>query len=142
MNLRKITPIDQHLAKKLRQFRLSCGISQDRLGELSGLTFQQIQKYEMAQNRIPASRLFEFSQILQRPFSDFFSDIKADRMYYNYDFESEKKLQKKSGELEKEILPLIAAYKNIEDDQARKNLVAIAASLAQVKQKKVKHYYS
>ena len=142
MHLRKITPVDQHLAKKLRQFRKSFGISQDRLGELSGLTFQQIQKYEMATNRIPASRLFEFSQILQRPFSDFFSDIKADRMFYNYDFESEKKLQKKSSEVEKEMQPLIIAFKNIEDHQARKNLVAIANSLALVKRKKIKHSYS
>lgn len=142
MPLRKTTPIDQYLAQRLRQIRRACGLSQDRLGELSGLTFQQIQKYETAKNRIPASRLFEFSQILQRPFSDFFSDLKADRMYYNYDFESEKKLQKKSGEIEKEMLPLIRAFQNIEDHQARKNLLAIASSLAAVKRKKVKHSYS
>jgi len=142
MPIRKITPIDQYLAKKLRQFRKAHGLSQDMLGELSGLTFQQIQKYELAQNRIPASRLFEFSQILQRPFSDFFEGLKADRMYYNYDFESEKRLQKKVDDADKELLPLISAYRNIEDSQAKKNLVAIAVSLANAKSKKVKHAYS
>lgn len=95
--LKPITPIDQHLAKRLRQIRIEAGVSQDQLGELAGLTFQQIQKYETAKNRIPASRLFEFSQILQRPLADFFAKIKADRMYYNYDFEKEKNLQKKSN---------------------------------------------
>ncbi len=142
MPLKKITPIDKHLAQKLRQIRLSFGITQDQLGELSGLTFQQIQKYEMAKNRIPASRLFEFSQILQRPFSDFFEGLKSDRMYYNYDFEGEKKLQKKSKKIEKELLPLIRTFQKIKDHQARKNLLAIASSLVAAKRKKVKHSYS
>jgi len=142
MPIKRITPVDQYIAKKLRQFRVTHGLSQDRLGDLSGLTFQQIQKYEMAKNRIPASRLFEFSQILQRPFSDFFEGLKADRMYYNYEFESERKLQKKCAEFDAELLPLISAFKNIEDSEARQNLVAIAASLAQATRRKVKHSYS
>lgn len=46
MEIRKITPVDKHIAKKLRQFRRAAGISQDKLGELTGISFQQIQKYE------------------------------------------------------------------------------------------------
>jgi transcriptional regulator with XRE-family HTH domain len=90
MILDKITPIDLHLAQKLRQLRRSFGMTQDRLSELTGLSFQQIQKYEKAKNRIPASRLFEFAQLLEQPVSAFFEGLVADRMYYNYNFERKK----------------------------------------------------
>ena len=97
--LKPITPIDLFLAKKLRQIRIETGMSQEELGDLAGLTFQQIQKYESGKNRVPAARLFEFSQILKRPLSDFFEKIQADRMYYNYDFEKEKTLDSNSKKL-------------------------------------------
>jgi transcriptional regulator with XRE-family HTH domain len=140
--LSKITPIDLHLAKKLRHIRTSCGVSQDELGELSGLTFQQIQKYETAKNRISASRLFEFSQILQRPITDFFAQAKADRMYYNYDFEKEKDLKRKSDKSQRALQNLIAAFNRIEDDKARKQLISLAEILAKPKRKVTKHSYS
>lgn len=142
MILDKITPIDLHIAKKLRQFRLEFGMTQDELGELTGLSFQQIQKYEKAKNRIPASRLFEFSQLLEQPIAAFFLDLKADRMHYNYEFESEKKQVKKSDEFNKEIAPLISAFRAIESANARKHLLALAIAIAEPKRKKVKHAYS
>ncbi len=142
MLLDKITPIDLHLAKKLRQFRLSYGMSQDKLGELIGVTFQQIQKYEKAKNRISASRLFEIAQILERPIADFFSDLTSDRSYYNYDFKSEKNQKREVEEFEKEALPLIRAFREIECPQARKHLIALASSISAPKKKKVKHGYS
>lgn len=142
MLLDKITPVDDHIAKKLRQFRLIAGISQDKLGELTGVTFQQIQKYEKAQNRISASRLFEFAQLLEQPISAFFEGIKADRTYYNYDFESEEKQAKKATELDKEILPLIRAFNRIENEQAKKHLVGLAVAISRPNPKKIKHAYS
>lgn len=142
MLLDKVTPVDLHIAKKLRQFRLAYGLSQDQLGELSGLSFQQIQKYEKGQNRISASKLFEFSQLLERSVSDFFSGIKADRDYYTYDFKSEKSQTKKSAEFDKEVLPLIRAFKRIESVQAKKHLVSLAIAISRPKPKKVKHGYS
>jgi transcriptional regulator with XRE-family HTH domain len=51
------------------------GMSQEKLGELLGLTFQQVQKYEKGANRIGASRLFDISQILAVPVSYFFDDV-------------------------------------------------------------------
>jgi transcriptional regulator with XRE-family HTH domain len=140
--LKPITPIDLHLAKRLRQIRIEAGVSQNELGELAGLTFQQIQKYETAKNRIPSSRLFEFSQILQRPLADFFVKIKADLMYYNYDFEKEKTLQKRSKKSQQELQKLIAAFNQIEDESHRRHLVLIAKDLAKPKRKMVKHSYS
>ena len=51
------------------------GMSQEKLGEKLGLTFQQVQKYDKGANRIGASRLFEISQILDVPVSHFFEDL-------------------------------------------------------------------
>ena len=142
MSSDKITPIDVHIASKLRQFRLIAGITQDKLGELTGVSFQQIQKYEKAKNRVSASRLFEFSQILEKPIDAFFEGLKADRDYYNYDFKSTKEQLKVDGEFNKEVLPLIRAFNKIDNAQSRKNLVALANSIASPKDKKVKHSYS
>ncbi|MDX2083509.1 MAG: helix-turn-helix transcriptional regulator [Rickettsiales bacterium] len=142
MLLDKITPVDIHIAKKLRQFRISSAISQEKLGELIGVSFQQIQKYEKAQNRISASKLFEFSQLLNKPVSAFFIGLKSDRDYYNYDFKSDKKQSKDALEFDKEILPLVRAFKSIDDVNAKKHLVALASAISKQKPKKVKHSYS
>ena len=142
MLIDKITPIDIHIAKKLRQFRLASGISQDELGELIGVTFQQIQKYEKAKNRIAACRLFEISQLLKKPINSFFAGLKADRMYYNYDFKTNKSQEKELEEFNQELLPLIRAFNRIDNPQARKNLVSLATSISRPKRKKIKHSYS
>jgi transcriptional regulator with XRE-family HTH domain len=142
MLLEKITPVDFHIAKKLREFRIVAGISQNKLAELTGLSFQQIQKYEKAKNRISASKLFEFAQLLEKPVAAFFEGIEADRMYYNYDFLSEKFQLRKSEKFSKEILPLIRAFNRIENPQAKKHLTALALAISEPREKKVKHRYS
>jgi transcriptional regulator with XRE-family HTH domain len=68
-------PIDVHVGKRLRLRRTLLGMSQERLGESLGLTFQQVQKYERGANRIGSSRLFELGQILDVPVSFFFDDM-------------------------------------------------------------------
>jgi transcriptional regulator with XRE-family HTH domain len=68
-------PIDVHVGKRLRLRRTLLGMSQERLGEQLGLTFQQVQKYERGVNRIGSSRLFELGQILDVPVSFFFDDM-------------------------------------------------------------------
>jgi transcriptional regulator with XRE-family HTH domain len=65
-------PVDRHVGARLRMRRMMLPISQEKLGEALGLTFQQIQKYEKGANRIGASRLQQISQILQVPVSFFF----------------------------------------------------------------------
>jgi transcriptional regulator with XRE-family HTH domain len=64
LNMIRSHPIDRYVGQKVRVARLSKGLSQTRLGEAVGLTFQQIQKYEKGTNRISASRLYQFSEIL------------------------------------------------------------------------------
>jgi transcriptional regulator with XRE-family HTH domain len=57
-------PIDKHVGSRLRMRRMMLGMSQEKLGEAFGLTFQQVQKYEKGMNRISASRLQQAAQIL------------------------------------------------------------------------------
>jgi len=69
------SPVDIHVGSRVRLQRTLLGLSQEKLGEAVGLTFQQIQKYERGANRIGASRLHEFSQILDVPVSFFFDGL-------------------------------------------------------------------
>lgn len=110
------------------------GLSQEKLGEAVGLTFQQIQKYERGANRIGASRLFEFSRILDVPVSFFFDDMpESDR-------NSEGQLawgvaDQPQAPLEqdplsrRETLELVRAYYRINDPQVRRRLFELAKSL-------------
>ena len=65
-------PIDKHVGSRVRMRRMMLGMSQEKLGDALGLTFQQVQKYEKGANRIGASRLQQISNILQVPVSFFF----------------------------------------------------------------------
>jgi transcriptional regulator with XRE-family HTH domain len=58
-------PVDQHVGSRVRMRRVLLGMSQEKLAESLGLTFQQVQKYEKGTNRIGASRLQEISNTLQ-----------------------------------------------------------------------------
>jgi transcriptional regulator with XRE-family HTH domain len=66
--------MDVHVGSRVRLRRMVIGMSQEKLGERMGLTFQQIQKYEKGTNRVGASRLFQLSQILDVPVQFFFED--------------------------------------------------------------------
>ena len=65
-------PVDRHVGSRVRMRRMMLGMSQEKLGNSLGLTFQQVQKYEKGTNRIGASRLQQISHILQVPVSFFF----------------------------------------------------------------------
>jgi transcriptional regulator with XRE-family HTH domain len=65
-------PVDRHVGSRVRMRRIMLGMSQEKLGEGLGLTFQQIQKYEKGTNRIGASRIQQISEILQVPVSFLF----------------------------------------------------------------------
>lgn len=75
MNKRQPNPVDIHVGGRLRMRRMLVGMSQEKLGESLGLTFQQVQKYEKGTNRIGASRLYKISQILSVPVNFFFENI-------------------------------------------------------------------
>ena len=65
-------PTDKHVGARVRMRRMMLGMSQEKLGDALGLTFQQVQKYEKGANRIGASRLQQISHILQVPVAFFF----------------------------------------------------------------------
>lgn len=67
MNKRTIKPIDKIIANKIREARRLQGVSQEQLATDLGITFQQVQKYERAMNRVSASRLIEIADTLKMP---------------------------------------------------------------------------
>lgn len=71
---KKPNPIDVHVGSRVRLRRTMLGMSQEKLGESLGITFQQIQKYEKGANRIGASRLQQIATVLDTPISFFFED--------------------------------------------------------------------
>ena len=83
MNRARVTrgkpdPVDIHVGSRVRLRRTLLGLSQEKLGEALGLTFQQVQKYERGANRIGASRLHQISMILDVPVSFFFEEMPTD----------------------------------------------------------------
>ncbi|MDH3662484.1 MAG: helix-turn-helix transcriptional regulator [Alphaproteobacteria bacterium] len=135
----KPNPIDVHVGKRLRLRRTLLGMSQERLGDLLGLTFQQVQKYERGVNRIGSSRLYELGQILDVPVSFFFDDMVGSRLPGSVQGPMAG-LAEAPGGFERglegtlllerrETLELIRAYYRITDSQVRKRLFELAKAL-------------
>jgi len=76
---RAANAVDRKLGQRVRSRRLEIGMSQERLAELLGVTFQQVQKYEKGVNRIAASRLFDIAAALDVPIARFFENIASGR---------------------------------------------------------------
>lgn len=75
-NHRATTKVDQRIGALIRQRRLDAGITQERLAARLGITFQQVQKYELAKNRVSASRLFEIAAIIGAPVESFYPEAR------------------------------------------------------------------
>jgi transcriptional regulator with XRE-family HTH domain len=73
-------PIDVHVGQRVRLRRMILGVSQEKVGDSLGITFQQVQKYEKGTNRISASRLQQIANILSVPVPYFFEDQPSDQM--------------------------------------------------------------
>ena len=132
-NLQNISDIDRHVASKLRKFRSEAGMSQAKLAESIGISFQQIQKYESVKNKISIKRLFEFSQVLQISIAAFFDGVghEVDKCEFtNRSFRIGEKLY--STDQIKEFLPLIKAYSKIEDEEVRKNILELAQNVSKL----------
>lgn len=127
-------PIDVHVGGRVRLRRTLLGLSQEKLGEAVGLTFQQIQKYERGANRIGASRLFEFSRILEVPVSFFFDDMpeaspgEEGRISWGLSDQAQPSLEQ-DPLTRRETLELVRAYYRIHDPQVRKRLFELTKSL-------------
>ncbi len=128
-------PVDVHVGRRVRLRRTLLGLSQEKLGQAIGLTFQQIQKYERGANRIGASRLFELSKVLDIPVSFFFDDM-ADDVKANSGrpvggFADQAQTSFEPDPLTKrETLELVRAYYRITSPQIRKRLFELVKSIA------------
>ena len=76
-NSKRANAVDAHIGNRVRMRRMLVGMSQERLGELLKVTFQQIQKYERGANRVSASRLFQVAKVLGVSMSYFFENMVA-----------------------------------------------------------------
>jgi len=129
-------PIDRHVGSRVRMRRAMLSMSQEKLGEALGLTFQQIQKYEKGTNRISASRLQQISQILEVPPSYFFEGAPS--------FETQSQNEAEGGGFSEdshavynagflttpEAIQLILAFARIKNPKVRSRIVELVTALA------------
>jgi len=129
-------PIDRHVGSRVRMRRVMLGMSQEKLGEALGLTFQQVQKYEKGTNRIGASRLQQISRTLDVPPAFFFEGAPSFQAFANPE-------PGQMGVAEDSNAPYVAdflataeglhlnmAFARIHDPKIRKRIVDLVASLA------------
>ncbi len=129
----KPNPVDVHVGSRVRLRRTMLGMSQEKLGDAIGLTFQQVQKYERGANRIGASRLFELSRVLDVPVSFFFDDmpseaaLRASRGGYSTEEGAPIELDPMA---KRETLELVRAYYRITDAGVRKKVFELTKAVA------------
>lgn len=126
--------MDAHVGGRVRARRALLGLSQERLGELLGITFQQIQKYERGVNRISAGRLFEIARILEVNVPYFYEGLAEEKPRRSYGFAEEEAPAPtpppKEGRAAAEGRQLVAAFSQIADPKARRQVLALAKKLA------------
>jgi transcriptional regulator with XRE-family HTH domain len=134
--------VDVHVGQRLRVRRSLLGLSQEKLADSIGLTFQQIQKYERGMNRISAGRLYQFSKVLDVPVSYFYDSLGLansqklvpgmgdnDQEPFGSDGTSSNVLQTK------ETIDLIRAYYSIDNPELRKEVIRFIKSMGEATSK-------
>lgn len=129
-NKKKPNPIDIHVGSRIRLRRTMLGMSQEKLGESLGITFQQIQKYEKGTNRVGASRLQNISGILNVPVSFFFEDAPGDSAGQPGMAEASSSNYVVDFLSSSEGLQLNRAFVKITDPKVRRRLVDLVKALA------------
>jgi transcriptional regulator with XRE-family HTH domain len=131
------SPIDVHVGSRIRLRRTLLGMSQERLGDSLGLTFQQVQKYERGVNRVGASRLFDLSRVLDVPISFFFDDM-PDSLSAAFGGNPSRRSGNASDSADpfgddtlsrRETLELVRAYYRITDPSVRKRVFDLIKSM-------------
>ena len=123
------SPIDVHVGSRVRLRRTLLGMSQERLGEALGLTFQQVQKYEKGINRIGASRLFDLSQVLSVPVQFFYEELATGAAGSGF---GERPAESYAAEFlgSREGLELNKAFARITDPRVRRSIVDLVRAFA------------
>jgi transcriptional regulator with XRE-family HTH domain len=125
-------PVDKHVGRRVRMRRMMLAMSQEKLGNALGLSFQQVQKYEKGSNRIGASRLQQISHILQVPVAFFFEG--APNLHGSTDRMKEAPSPSPSYVSEflatPEGLALTKAFMRITEPKLRRRIVDVVAEIA------------
>ena len=121
-------PVDVHVGSRIRLRRTRLGMSQQKLGEAIGLTFQQVQKYEKGTNRVGASRMQQLSDVLDVPVSYFFDEMNG--ALAAAPATSTRGSDDKDPMVKRETLELVRAYYKITNDKVRKRLFEMTKALA------------
>jgi transcriptional regulator with XRE-family HTH domain len=123
---RKATPLDSFVGAKLKERRDLIGASQGSLGEIIGVSFQQIQKYEKGIDRLSAGDLYKLSRFLQIPIHYFFQGYEpSDSFALNENQPSPYQASK----LDEETKELLCTYSQISDPQLKRKVIDFAKSL-------------
>jgi transcriptional regulator with XRE-family HTH domain len=130
---RNPNPIDVHVGSRVRMRRMLIGMSQEKLGEQLGLTFQQVQKYEKGSNRVSASRLYQMGRILGVNVQYFFDELP----HSSASAVPEMGFAESAGEpiimdflTSSEGLQLNKAFTQIKDPSVRRKVVELVRTLA------------
>lgn len=122
--------VDRRLGQRVRTRRLEIGMSQEKLADLLGVTFQQVQKYEKGINRIAASRLFDIAAALGMPISAFFEGLTPARAAGGV-AESEGESFIYDVLATPEGLQLVTLFSAIESPKVRKRVVELVRAIAE-----------
>ena len=127
---RRANPVDVHVGTRVRLRRMLLGMSQEKLGEHLGLTFQQIQKYEKGINRIGASRLFDLSRVLAVPVQFFYEELPVSAGDGASGFAEQPESYAVEFLSSREGLELNKAFARITDARVRRSIVELVRSFA------------
>ncbi len=130
--LKKVpNPIDRHVGSRVRMQRMLAGVSQEKLGDALGLTFQQVQKYEKGSNRISASRLQQIAKMLDVPVSFFFEGAPTGDMPTGGFSDSAANAYVSDFMSSSEGVQLTKAFVRIKSAKARRRIIDLVETLAE-----------
>ena len=116
-------PVDRHVGLRIRMRRKEIGVSQERLAEALGITFQQVQKYERGANRVSASKLWEIAGALRTPIAYFYEGLGDSD-------QGQRGASAQDFMLSSEGLELMAAFPRILEPAVRRKLVELVCAVA------------
>lgn len=124
--------IDVHVGSRIRMRRQLISMSQEKLGELLGITFQQVQKYEKGSNRISASRLFYAAKILGVPVQAFFEDLPGTEGDTGFS-ETNGESSVMSSMMNADGIKLAKAFRDADNSTKRKLIATLARAIVDMK---------
>jgi len=131
-NSKRANSVDAHIGHRVRLRRILLGMSQERLGEMLKVTFQQVQKYERGTNRVSASRLFQLAKVLGVPI-DYFYDSLAERVEHEiggFAEPTDEEAAMMTFLSTREGIELNRAFQRITDPNKRRAVVDLVRSMA------------